>query len=220
MLTDDSRTTTQLLLHTATGRTIAVSHYTPAVLSDTGRIILDTTLEPYDPDQVWISLTRGEARQLAGMLLRQAAAVDRPLAPRAGRIEIDPVAGDLYAVGVRSHALAVGQPLDAGGADTAPTPVELCASTLASCTAHYTGGYLDRHGFSRDGLHVTAGFTVSQDRPARIASVSVEITALGLPPDREAGLLAVVRHCTVKNTLDHPPAVRVSLNGSPKASAS
>ncbi|MGA5824317.1 hypothetical protein ACPC54_41555 [Kitasatospora sp. NPDC094028] len=38
MLTDDSRTTTQQLLHTAAGRTIAVSRYPSAV-----RFLTDTT---------------------------------------------------------------------------------------------------------------------------------------------------------------------------------
>ncbi|MET8629166.1 OsmC family protein [Kitasatospora sp. NPDC004669] len=220
MLTDDSRTTTQQLMHTAAGRTLAVSRYAPEVLPDSGRIVLDTALEPYDANQVWISLAPAEARLLAGMLLRQAAALERPQAPRPGRIEVDPVAGDLYAIGIRSHALTVDQPVDAGGGDAAPTPVELCASALASCTAHYAGGYLDRHGLNREGLHVTADYIMAQDRPARIASVSIEVTAPGLPPEREAGLLAVIRHCTVKNTLDNPPDVRVSLNGTPTGGAS
>ncbi|MEU8511093.1 OsmC family protein [Kitasatospora sp. NPDC048722] len=220
MLTDDTRTTTQQLMRTACGRTIAVSRFAPEVLPGTGRVILDTPCEPYDTDEVWASLTPAEARQLAGMLMRQAAAVERPGALRPGRIEVDPVAGDLYAIDLRSHALAVDQPVQAGGGDAAPTPVELCASALASCTAHYAGGYLDRHGLSRAGLHVTADYTMAEDRPARIASVAIEVTAPALPPELTAGLLAVVRHCTVKNTLDHPPTVTVSLNRTGEGHAS
>ncbi|MQS17156.1 OsmC family protein [Streptomyces kaniharaensis] len=204
-------------MHTACGRTIAVSRFAPEVLPDVGRVVLDTACEPYDTDEVWASLTPAEARQLAGMLLRQAAAVENPHSLRPGRIEVDPVAGDLYAIGLRSHALAVDQPAQAGGGDAAPTPVELCASALASCTAHYAGGYLDRHGLSRDGLHVTADYTMARDRPARIASVSIEVTAPSLPPERAPGLLAVIRHCTVKNTLDNPPDVTVSLNDTGEA---
>lgn len=219
MFTDESRTATQQLLHTAAGRTVAVSRFAQEVLPDTGRVVLDTACEPYDTDQVWIPLTPGEARRLAGMLLRQAAAVGRPHALRPGRIDVDPVDGDLYAIDIRSHALAVDQPLDAGGADAAPTPVELCASALASCTAHYAGGYLDRHGLSRDGLHVTADYTMARDRPARIASVAIEVAAPGLPPERAPGLLAAVRRCTVKNTLDRPPDVTVSLANAEKAVA-
>ncbi|MFD7825988.1 hypothetical protein [Kitasatospora sp. NPDC059803] len=40
MLTDDSRTATQQLMRTTSGRTIAVSRFTPEVLPDTGRIVL------------------------------------------------------------------------------------------------------------------------------------------------------------------------------------
>ncbi|WP_331744015.1 OsmC family protein [Kitasatospora sp. NBC_01300] len=220
MLTDDFRTATQQLMYTASGRTVAVSRFTPEVLPDTGRVVLDTVRKPYDTGEVWISLTPAEARELAGMLLRQAAAVDRPQSLRPGRIEVDPVAGDLYAVGARSHTVTVDQPVRAGGGDAAPTPVELCASALASCTAHYAGGYLDRHHLSRDGLRITADYTMAQDGPARIASVSIEITAPSLPPDRAPGLLAVVRHCPVKNTFDHPPNVTVSLNDTEGALAS
>ncbi|MFI8454625.1 OsmC family protein [Kitasatospora sp. NPDC085464] len=219
MLTHESRTATQQLLHTATGRTVSVSRHTPAAPPDTGHVVLDTAREPHDADRLRISLTPAEARHLAGTLLRHAAAVERPPALRPGRIDVDPVAGDLYAIGIRSHVLAVDQPLDAGGTDSAPTPVELCAAALASCAAHYAGGYLDRHGLSRDGLHVTGDHTMSQDRPARIASVSIEVTAPGLPPGRAPGLLAVVRHCTVKNTLDRPPDVTVSLSSTRKATA-
>ncbi|MGW2374743.1 MULTISPECIES: OsmC family protein [Kitasatospora] len=98
-----------------------------------------------------------------------AAAFERPHALRPGRIDVDPVAGDLYAVDIRSHALVVDQPVRAGGSDAAPTPVELCASALASCTAHYAGSYLDRHRLSRDGLHVTADLVgiLTVDDPLR-----------------------------------------------------
>ncbi|MGW7447085.1 hypothetical protein [Kitasatospora sp. NPDC054795] len=105
MLTDDSRTTTQQLMHTASGLTLAMSRFTPEVLPDTDRVGLDTACEP-------------------------------------------------------------------------------------------------------------------QDRPARIASTSIEVTVPGLPPERAPGLLAVVRHCTVKNTLDNPPDGSVSPNASGKAGTS
>ncbi|MEV7358848.1 CBS domain-containing protein [Kitasatospora sp. NPDC091276] len=77
MLTDDARTATQQLMHTTSGRTVAVSRFIPEVLPDTGRVVLDTVRKPYDTGEVWISLTPAEARELAGMLLRQAAAVER-----------------------------------------------------------------------------------------------------------------------------------------------
>ncbi|MFJ7912364.1 hypothetical protein [Kitasatospora sp. NPDC096204] len=66
MLTDESRTTTRLLPHTAAGRTVCVSRFAPEVLPDTGRVVLDTAREPYDTDRVRLSLTPAEARWPAG----------------------------------------------------------------------------------------------------------------------------------------------------------
>ncbi|MEV7782458.1 hypothetical protein [Kitasatospora sp. NPDC088351] len=66
----------QSLMHTRSGRTIAISRYAPEVLPlDQGRIVLETACEPYDRDAVWILLTPGEAGDLASLLVRQAAAV-------------------------------------------------------------------------------------------------------------------------------------------------
>ncbi len=41
------------------------------------RVTLDVGCQPYDHGEVWASLTAAEARQLAGHLLAQAAAVER-----------------------------------------------------------------------------------------------------------------------------------------------
>ncbi|MFJ6926691.1 OsmC family protein [Streptomyces nigra] len=66
---------------------------------------------------------------------------------------------------VRGHVLTVDQPRPDGGKDTAPTPVELFVASVASCTPHYAGRYLDRHGLSRDGLAVRADFRMADDSP-------------------------------------------------------
>ncbi len=113
----------------------------------------------------------------------------------AGRVDVTPVAGDAFEVRVRGHILTVDQPPTAGGRDTAPTPVELFIASVASCTAHYAGRYLDRHGLSRDGLTVRADFRMADDRPARVASLSMTVHAPSLPAERLTALRAVVSHC-------------------------
>jgi len=122
------------------------------------------------------------------------------------------VAGEAYEVTVRGHRLVVDQPADAGGQDSAPTPTELFVASLAACVAFYAGRFLTRHGYSRDGLAVSAGYEIATDRPARVAAVrlSVRVPA-GLPPERRAALRAVVSHCTVHNSLASPPAVTIDL---------
>lgn len=128
------------------------------------------------------------------------------------RFEVAHVERDTYTVDVRGHRVQVDQPTEAGGTDTAPTPTELFAVSLATCVAFYAGRYLHRHGLPRAGLRVRTGFTLSTDRPARVASVRlVVVPPPGLTEQRRAALLAVASHCTVHNTLHQPPEIDIEL---------
>ena len=92
------------------------------------------------------------------------------------------------------------------------TPTELLIASLSSCVAFYAGRYLARHGLNRDGLHVTAAFTIANDRPARIGTVRLVVRLPSdVPPSRQAALLAVASHCTVHNTLRQPPDIAIEL---------
>jgi putative redox protein len=129
-----------------------------------------------------------------------------------GRIDVAHVSGESYAITTRGHAVLADQPVRSGGADAAPTPTELLVAALASCVAFYSGRYLVRHGLDRDGLAVSAEFTMATDRPARVGGVRLRITVPGpLPESRRAALLAVASHCTVHNTLRQEPEVAIDL---------
>ncbi len=129
----------------------------------------------------------------------------------AGRIEVAFLADEAYAVHVRGHHLLTDQPVEDGGHDTAATPVELFVTSLASCVAFYAGRYLARHGYSRDGLAVSADFEMAV-QPARVGAVHLRVrTPPGLPQERARALHAVAAHCTVHNTLHQPPAVHIDL---------
>jgi uncharacterized OsmC-like protein len=122
------------------------------------------------------------------------------------------VSGEAYEVAVRGHRVMVDQPVDAGGEDNAPTPTELFVASLATCVAFYAGRYLTRHGFNRDGLGVSLGFDMADDRPARVAVVRLTVRVpADVPAERRAALQAVVSHCTVHNSLTTPPDVTIHL---------
>ncbi|MFI6560185.1 OsmC family protein [Streptomyces sp. NPDC050534] len=128
------------------------------------------------------------------------------------RFEVTHVERDAYTVDIRGHRLQVDQPIEAGGTDTAPTPTELFAASLATCVAFYAGRYLHRHGLPQTGLRVRTEFTMATDRPARVATVRlVVVPPPGLPEQRRAALLAVVSRCTVHNTLRQPPEIDIEL---------
>ena len=126
-------------------------------------------------------------------------------------IRVDHKEGDLFEIGIRDHLVHVDQPVDAGGSNAAPTPVELFVASLASCVAHYARRYLARHNLPSDGLSVAAEFTMA-DRPARVGEVHVSIDLpYGVRDERRDALLAVASHCTVHNTLEDAPEVCIEL---------
>jgi putative redox protein len=129
-----------------------------------------------------------------------------------GHVDVDHLDGDAYEIHVRGHRLTVDQPVDAGGTDKASTPTELFAGSLAACVAFHAGRYLARHGLSRHGLRVRAEFELATDRPARVAAIRVTVRPPdGVPADRIPALTAVANHCTLHNTLTHPPEVTVTV---------
>jgi uncharacterized OsmC-like protein len=210
----------QLFFRDASGRDVAVG---PSVLGDTeapGRHVslsIGHTPDGEDgasgEDGARAALTPAQARQIARALLQQATVAEgRTADPTPGQVEVTYLGGESYAIATRGHALLTDQPSTAGGADTAMTPTELLVASLSSCVAFYAGRYLARHGLNRDGLHVTATFTTATDRPARVGKVRLIIQLPGgVPPSRQAALLAVASHCTVHNTLRQPPNIAIEL---------
>lgn len=127
-------------------------------------------------------------------------------------LRVDAQTGEAYEIEVRGHRLRVDQPADAGGADTAPTPTELYVASLASCVAYYAGRWLTRHGYSRQGLAVDAGYDFATDRPARVGAIRLDLHVPDdVPPERRAALQAVASHCTVHNSVTFPPRIELVL---------
>jgi putative redox protein len=119
--------------------------------------------------------------------------------------------GERYEIAIRNHQVLVDQPLDVGGNDLAPTPTELFVASLAGCVAFYAGRYLSRHGITRDGLGVQVAYRMA-DRPARVAGVELTVTVPdALPVQQRPALQAVIKHCTVHNSLTDPPTVHIEL---------
>jgi len=144
--------------------------------------------------------------------MEQVQVAERPVGADANEMDVRYLSGESYEVSVRGPRVLVDQPAEAGGLDTAPTPTELFVASLATCVAFYAGRYLTRHGYSRDGLAVSAGFAMASDRPARVRGIRLTVRApADLPAERRPALRAVVSHCTVHNTLAAPPSVAIDL---------
>jgi putative redox protein len=116
-----------------------------------------------------------------------------------------------YRIAVHGHEVLVDQPIDAGGEDHGPQPLELFVGALAACVATL-GAFLRRDGIDTAGLRVECEYELANDRPTRVGTVRIRVAVPdGVPADRRASLLAMARHCTAHNTLRQPPEVQIIL---------
>src|ERR671911_1601674 len=67
-----------------------------------------------------------------------------------------------HSVEMRSHTLVADEPKDEGGEDRGPSPQELLAASLASCTAITMEMYAKRKGWEVAGLTVDCEYTPAE----------------------------------------------------------
>ena len=128
-----------------------------------------------------------------------------------GSLHVRAEDGDRFAVSVGNHVVHVDQRVEDGSEDSAPTPVELFAASLATCVAHYARRYLRRHDLPTDGVAVAAHWHLVKG-PSRVGSIELSLTIPeGVPEDRRDALLAVASHCTVHNSIVQAPEITVTL---------
>jgi len=137
---------------------------------------------------------------------------------RPTEVQVSHHGDDRFVIRLGPHEVAVDQPFENGGTDTAPNPTELFVGSYAACVAFYARRFLHRHGLD-ESVTVDASWE-TENRPHRVSAIGFEVAA-AVPPDLQARFISVVRSCTVGNTLrDAPevslkvlsPSVRHSLN--------
>ena len=111
----------------------------------------------------------------------------------------------------RSHRIIVDQPESDKGTDQGMTPVELLNASLASCAAYYAVVFLKRRSPDLTGLEVQCSWQYSED-PRRVSAMHLTIvTPRALTEPEKDGLFRMVGHCTVGNTLNHSPSIRIDI---------
>ena len=106
-----------------------------------------------------------------------------------------------HMVDIRSHHVSVDEPLEAGGDDTAPSPQELLAASLASCTAITMEMYAQRKGWDLGYVEIEVEYT-----PAERGCPTKFELIMRLPEDATdeqlERLKVIAAKCPVHRTLD------------------
>ncbi|MHC5906771.1 OsmC family protein [Streptomyces sp. S6] len=136
----------------------------------------------------------------------------RALAEPPGRIEVTHVADRAFALFVRDHELTVDQPVERGGDDDGPTPVELLVAAVASCAASDSARFLQLLDQPYEHLRVKADFTLAGGPGPRLTAVRVRVLPPApLTPLLEQSLRVAIGRCAVHNCLNGPPEITVEI---------
>lgn len=126
------------------------------------------------------------------------------------RMSVRSLGGDRLAVRIRGHEVIVDVPEEADGTDAGPTATELFVAGLAACVGYYAEMFLRRHALSTDEFELQCDFTMSSEGQPRVASIDLEVPVPeALDPSVHDALQRVLDHCSVHNSLRHPPEVRI-----------
>ena len=115
-----------------------------------------------------------------------------------------------FAAEARGKAVWSSATKGVGGADDALMPTELLLASLGSCAGYYAAQYLRKHSLSAEGLAIRVKADVLKD-PGRLDNFVVDLEAPAVPQEHLDALRQEILHCTVHNTLTHPPTIRLDL---------
>jgi putative redox protein len=104
-------------------------------------------------------------------------------------------------ISIRDHTVVADEPKSNGGDDAGPSPQELLAASLASCTAITMEMYANRKGWDIGDVRVDVNYEPAQrGSPTRFA-MSVSLPK-ELPEDQRERLMQIAAKCPVHRTLE------------------
>ena len=104
-------------------------------------------------------------------------------------------------VKVRRHTITADEPADHGGGDSGPSPQELLAASLASCTAITIEMYARRKGWDVAGLTVDCEYTPAERGCPTHFGLVMKMPA-HLSEDQVERLQVIAAKCPVHRTLE------------------
>jgi putative redox protein len=109
--------------------------------------------------------------------------------------------GFRHVVKVRQHRLNSDEPRESGGDDVAPSPQELLAASLATCTAVTMEMYADRKGWNLRDVEVEVEYVPAERGCPTRFSLTLRLPS-DLTDEQVQRLKVIATKCPVHRTLD------------------
>jgi putative redox protein len=106
-----------------------------------------------------------------------------------------------HEVEMGSHSIVADEPEDEGGNDAGPTPQELLAASLASCTAITIEMYADRKGWEIGDVSVDVSYEPAQRGSPTRFNMVVNLPK-ELPEEQRERLMQIGAKCPVHRVLE------------------
>ncbi|CAB4931539.1 unannotated protein [freshwater metagenome] len=106
-----------------------------------------------------------------------------------------------HAVRIRNHELTLDEPIDEGGTDTGPSPLEMLAGSLAGCVAVTIEMYASRKGWDIGGVEVQCDFTPAERGTPTTFDLVLRLPE-GLSDEQVERLTVIAAKCPVHRTLE------------------
>jgi putative redox protein len=109
--------------------------------------------------------------------------------------------GFSHEVAIREHQVTADEPKDQGGSDEGPSPQELLAASLASCTAVTIEMYAKRKGWEIGDVEVDVNYEPAQKGSPTKFTMAVRLPK-ELPDEQSERLMQIAAKCPVHRTLE------------------
>jgi putative redox protein len=106
-----------------------------------------------------------------------------------------------HTVDIRNHNVRVDEPSERGGEDDGPSPQELLAASLASCTAITMEMYAKHKGWDIGRVEVAVEYTPSERGCPTKFALELRLPA-GTTPEQREKLQVIAAKCPVHRTLE------------------
>lgn len=106
-----------------------------------------------------------------------------------------------HVIEIGEHELVADEPDDVGGEDAGPSPQELLAASLASCTAVTIEMYARRKGWDIGQVEVEVDYEPAQRGSPTRFEMKVKLPS-DLDPEQQQRIMQIAARCPVHRTLE------------------